>query len=281
MAVGIVGDAKLVLAALLENLKEIKEEVDYRQTPYFSEIQKLKEEWFAKLAKVRDSDLVPVTMPRFYKELREFLDEDAIVVTSAGNPQAHLIQSFAFYKPRKNLTSGGFSTMGYSLPAAIGAKLAAPDAQVVPVIGDGDFMMTMQELATAMQYDVPVVVCVLNNIGWGSIRDLQISKFGEDRIIATEFTKKDGELYTPNFALVAQAFGAYGERVEKPEEIKPALKRAFDSKKTSVLDVMVNRAFREETLVPDTNAWWDVPIPTYLKSKREEYMKYRTKEKLI
>ncbi|MGQ9631848.1 MAG: thiamine pyrophosphate-binding protein [bacterium] len=278
--VGIVGDAKLVLEGILVSLKDTKKRVDYKNTSYYREIRKLKEEWLEDIKRVQDADVVPVSMARFYRELREFLDEDAILLTSAGNPQAHMMQHFLFYKPRTNLTSGGFSTMGYSLPAAIGAKLGKPDSQVVAAVGDGDFMMTVQELATAVQYEVPVVVCVLNNVAWQSIRDLQVEKFGEDRVFATEFRKKDGEPYSPNFAEVARAFGAFGERVERAEEIKPALDRAFKSGLPSVVEVMVNREYRENTLARKTNSWWDVTVPAYLK-KREDYMKLREQEKLF
>ncbi len=87
------------------------------------------------------------------------------------------------YEPGTNLTTGGFSTMGWTVPATLGAKLAAPQRQVVGLVGDGDFLMTAQELATAVQYDIPVVYVVANNIGWIAIRDLQAAVYGEDRAV--------------------------------------------------------------------------------------------------
>jgi len=275
--VGLVGDARAVLEQLLQEVRVRAPRREYAGTPYFQEIQRLKEEWLRELSPYRDSDRVPVTISRFIKELRAFLAREAIVVTSAGNPQAQVLQEFAFYQPRTNVTSAGFSTMGFTLPAAIGAKLAAPQQQVVGVTGDGDFLMTMQELATAVQYDVPVVVCVLNNMGWQSIRDLQIAAFGRERVLATEFTR-EGELYTPHFADIARAFGCHSQRIESAEEVGPALARAFASGRPSVIEVLVNREYPYSGGL--VTGWWDVPVPAYLKERREKYERERSEERL-
>jgi acetolactate synthase-1/2/3 large subunit len=275
--VGLVGDACAVLEQLLQEVRARAPRREYAGTPYFQEIQRLKEEWLRELSPYRDSDRVPVTISRFIKELRASLARDAIVVTSAGNPQAQVLQEFAFYQPRTNVTSAGFSTMGFTLPAAIGAKLAAPQQQVVGVTGDGDFMMTMQELATAVQYDVPVVVCVLNNMGWQSIRDLQIAAFGRERVLATEFTR-EGEPYTPHFADIARAFGCHSQRIESAVEVGPALARAFASGRPSVIEVMVNREYPYSGGL--VTGWWDVPVPAYLKERREKYERERSEERL-
>jgi acetolactate synthase-1/2/3 large subunit len=275
--VGLVGDARAVLGQLLEEARARAAPREYTGTAYFQDIQRLKEEWLRELSPYRDSDRVPVTISRFIKELRTSLARDAIVVTSAGNPQAQVLQEFAFYQPRTNVTSAGFSTMGFTLPAAIGAKLAAPQQQVVGVSGDGDFLMTIQELATAVQYDVPVVMCVLNNMGWQSIRDLQIAAFGQERVLATEFTRK-GEPYTPNFADIARAFGCHSQRIQSAEEVGPALARAFASGQPSVIEVLVNREYPYSGGL--VTGWWDVPIPAYLKERRETYERERSEERL-
>jgi acetolactate synthase-1/2/3 large subunit len=275
--VGLVGDARAVLEQLLQEVQARGQRREYAGTPYFQEIQRLKEEWLRELSPYRDSDRVPVTISRFIKELRAALARDAIVVTSAGNSQAQVLQEFAFYQPHTNVTSAGFSTMGFTLPAAIGAKLAAPQQQVVGVTGDGDFLMTMQELATAVQYDVPVVVCVLNNMGWQSIRDLQISAYGRERVLATEFTRA-GQPYTPHFAEIARAFGCHSQRIESAAEVGPALARAFDSGRPSVIEVMVNREYPYSGGL--VTGWWDVPVPAYLKERRETYERERSEERL-
>lgn len=274
--VGIVGDAKEVLRQILQVLRENKKKKDYKNTSYFNEIQKLKREWLASLKKFQNSDKVPMTMSCFLRELREFLNRDAFVISSSGNAQAQIFQEFPFYEPKTFITSGGFSTMGFSLPAAIGVKLACPDRQVIAIVGDGDFMMTMQELATAVQYNIPIVVAVVDNIGWASIKDLQMGVFG-NRPIATDFVKDNGDLYTPDFATIAKGFGVYSERIERVNEVKEALRRAFSSGGPALIHVMINR----EWPYGETAGWWDVPVPTYLTERRAKYERERAEERLI
>ena len=167
--------------------------------------------------------------------------------------------------------------MGFSLPAALGVKLAYPDRQVIAVVGDGDFMMTMQELATAVQYNIPVVTAVLNNVGWQSIKDLQIAALGENRAIATDFARDNGDLYTPDFTTIAKGFGVYAKRIERPDQVKDALKKAFASGKPAVIEIMVNR---EQAYSGVVAGWWDVPIPQYLTERRRKYEKERDEERL-
>lgn len=267
--VGVVGDVRLVLKDILDELSYDGWSRDWINGDYAKEISDLKREWFSRLSKWRDSDKVPVTISRCLKEVREFLDENAVVVSSSGNSQVAVFQEFPFYHPRTNITTGGFSTMGFTLPAAIGAKLACPLRQVVGILGDGDFLMTIQELATAVQYDVPVVMLVLNNMGWQAIADLQVSAFGKDRVFGVEFRDKKGQLVSPNLAGVAREFGAYGERIERPEEAKPALRRAFNSGKPAVIEVIVDREFPFSGT--EATGWWDVPIPGYIEDRRHDY----------
>jgi acetolactate synthase-1/2/3 large subunit len=275
--VGIAGDAKLVLREIAEGIKssgkacfaELKEE-------YYKEIQALKDEWFKNLKKLQNSGKVPMTISSLLKEIRAYLDDDAIVVTSSGNTQAQVLQEFPFYKPKTCLTTGGFSTMGFTLPASLGAKLACPNRQVIGIVGDGDFMMTMQELSTAVQYNLPVVLVVANNMGWISIKDLQMSAFGEDRAVATDFTNDNGKIYTPDFKRIAESFGCYAEKIEKAEEVQPVLKRAFESSRPAVIEVIVNREYPYSG--SPAVGWWDVPIPTYLKKRRQKYEEEREGE---
>jgi acetolactate synthase-1/2/3 large subunit len=201
-------------------------------------------------------------------EVRAFLARDAIVLTSSGNTQAQWFQEAMVYEPKTNLTTGGFSTMGWTVPAALGAKLAAPDRQVLGLLGDGDFLMTSQELATAVQYDLPVVYIVANNHGWIAIRDLQADVYGEDRAQGAEFTK-DGHPLTPDLAALARAFGCHTERISHPGDVQPALARAFDSGLPSVIEVMVERDYPLSG--SPAVGWWDVPVPTYLTKQRARY----------
>lgn len=285
--VALVGDAKAGLEDLLAALADLSDitshsgvgqRPEYRGTPFFAELQTLKGDWDAMLAKVQDADVRPMTISRALKEARAFLDRDAIVVTGAGLPQSQVYQEFPVYGPRQHITSGGFSTMGFTVPGAIGAKLAAPDRQVVGVAGDGDFLQTVQELGMAVQYDIPIVILVLNNFGWQSIRNLQTNAYGKDRVIATPFENRDGTPYSANLRDLALAFGCHAVRIEDPNEIQGALKTAFASGKPAVIEVIVNREQPWAGLA--ATGWWDVPVPAYLAEKRAAYDMARSQEVL-
>lgn len=266
--VEIQGDAATIIEMINDGLASHPwtEADDVRRSP--ADIQQLRDTWLDETAELRESESAPPTVPRFYKELREVLDRDAIVVTSSGHAQACVLE-FPFYEPRTNLTSGGFSTMGWSYPAAMGAKLAAPDKQVVAVVGDGDFMMTMQEMATAMEYGINVVVVLLNNYGWYSIRDLQMAEFGEDRAFSIDWDDKK----SPDFVAIAKGFGLYSESVDQPGDIQAAVNRALEHDGPSLVEVKVARDYPNSgsTVV----GWWDVPIPTYLEDRRAAYEQAR------
>lgn len=275
--VGIVGDARAVLAALNEELRRTVPPVDWRQSPYTAEIKEKVAEWFASVAPLRDSDKDPVTMGRALKEIRRVLPPEAIILTSSGNVQAQVFQEMAFSKPRTYISAGGFSTMGWAYPAALGAKLAAPDVPVVALVGDGDFLMTFQEIATAVQYDIPAVAVVLNNQGWQAIRDLQQIAFGPETTFGTMFEKNDAPL-TPHIADAAAAFGAHAVRISRPDEVAPALSEALASGRPAVVEIMVDMEFG--TSGGQAPGWWDVPIPGHFPEKRAEYERQRRKERL-
>lgn len=276
--VPLVGDAKAGLLDLIEAVKAHGKARAYRDGAYFAELQKLKAEWDALLSQTRDADVKPMTISRALKELRAVLDRDAIVVTGAGLPQSQVYQEFPVYGPRQHITSGGFSTMGFTVPGAIGAKLAKPDTQVVGVDGDGSFLQTCQELQMAVQYDIPIVLLVLNNFGWQSIKNLQTRAYGADRVLVTPFEKKDGSSYSAHIADLAKAFGCYAERIEDPADVGPAIKRAFASGKPAVIEALVNREMPWCGLT--ATGWWDVPVPTYLKEQRAAYDAARAEEVL-
>jgi acetolactate synthase-1/2/3 large subunit len=275
--VGIVADARAGLAALRGWLQGNSAPRDYTQSPYFDEIQRLRREWRADVERRASAEHVPVTISRLIAELRGFLDRDAIVVTSSGNTQAQWFQEALVYAPHTNLTTGGFSTMGWTVPAALGAKLAAPERQVVGLLGDGDFLMTAQELATAVQYRLPVVYVVANNLGWIAIRDLQAAVYGEERAQGTEFLDGGaGAPVTPHLARLAEALGCHAQRISAPEEVRPALERAFASGRPAVVEVMVERAYPLSG--SPAVGWWDVPVPAYLVERREQYERERAQE---
>jgi acetolactate synthase-1/2/3 large subunit len=205
------------------------------------------------------------------------LPPEAIVLTSAGNIQAQVFQEMAFTQPRTYLSAGGFSTMGWSYPAALGAKLAAPDTPVVAMVGDGDFLMTFQEVATAVQYNIPVVAVVLNNRGWQAIRDLQRIAFGDGTDYATMF-EREGQPISPHLADAAEAFGAHAVRISRPDEVTPALEAALAAKRPAVVEVMVEMEMGTSGgLAP---GWWDVPVPDYFPERRRAYEEGRSEEQI-
>ncbi len=273
--VGIAADAQTALAALLEWLKPHSIPRDDTNSAYFAEIQQLREAWLTRVRELATSDHTPVTISRLVADLRAFLRRDAIVFTSSGNTQAQWFQEAMVYEPQTNLTTGGFSTMGWTVPAALGAKLAAPERQVVGLLGDGDFLMTVQELATAVQYDLPVVYVVANNAGWIAIRDLQAAVYGLERAVGAEFLKDDRPI-SPDLAAIARGFGCYAERVSVPAEVRPALERAFASGQPAVIEVLVERNYPLSG--SPAVGWWDVPVPTYLSDLRACYERERAEE---
>jgi len=270
--VGIIGDVKATLTDLIKEYESAK--ITGRRKGWLGKLSELKEAWETEISPDRNSDKSPVTMARFLKELREYLDRDAIVFGEAGWAQIFLFQQFPVYMPRTHISSGGFSTMGFAVPGAIGAKLAHPNRQVVACPGDGGFLMTMQEIATAVQYNIPIVVCILNNLGWLCIRDLQNIQCTppdkqEDRSVATMFVYDDTRgvaesgAYDIDFEGFAKSFGAFGATVRKPEEIKPTLEAAFASNKPAVINVYVDES------APPLPGWWALPTPAYLERELE------------
>jgi acetolactate synthase-1/2/3 large subunit len=277
--VGICADAKVALGQLLEVLGErLKKPRDYRNSPYFADITRLRQAFYDSFKDRRESDAAPVSISRALVEIRRTVPRDSIWVTGAGLPQSQVYQEVPFTEPRTHITSGGFSTMGFTVPGAIGAQLAAPKRRVLGVAGDGDFMASMQEIAVATQKNLPIVYVILNNCGWQSIRNLQVGDYGEGRAVNTAFETRPGEPYTPNFAEVARAFGMKGWRTEKPGEVGRCVQEALDSGRPCVVELLTAREMPMGGL--SKYGWWDVPVPEYLKDRRRKYEEARLAEKV-
>lgn len=259
VAAPVLADAKPALAALLAEVKRRTPRREYESGARYRELQEWRAEW-EELVRGQAGDERPMTISRALAEIRKALPRDAIVLTSSGHSQGLVYQEFPIYEPRTHLSAGGFSTMGWSFPAALGVKYALPDRVVATLIGDGDFLMTCQELATAVQYGLPVVNCVFNNSGYLSIRDMQASIFGETRTIATESTV-DGSSYSPDFAALAESFGAYGSRVDDPAGLVDAVDAALASRRPAVLDIRVATAYPESG--NRLGQWAEFPKPSF------------------
>jgi len=276
--IGIVGDAREILRALAAEVAARKKSADWRASPFVKELGRKREQWLRHVGKLQGSKRVPVTISAALAETRAALPADAIVVTSSGNVQAQLLQEFPFTRPGTCISAGGFSTMGFALPAAIGVALARPEATVAALVGDGDFMMTLQEMATATQLGVRLVVIVYDNSGWMAIRDLQMAAYGKDRAKGTDFLDPAGRPWSPDFRAAARAFGWAAFGAAKPGEVAPAIRKALKAKVPALVRVTVNRQYPHSG--SPAVGWWDVPIPAYLKERRARYEREKKGERL-
>ena len=175
--------------------------------------------------------------------LFEITGGDAIIATEVGQHQMWTAQFYAFTKPRTLLTSGGLGTMGFGFPAAIGAQFAFPDKKVIVVAGDGSLQMNIQELATAVANRLPVKVVILNNRHLGMVRQWQ-ELFYNGNYSSTNMEAQ------PDFVKLAEAYGAEGYRIEKPEDMLPVLKKALATPSPAFIDVMVEREENVYPIVP-------------------------------
>ncbi len=181
-------------------------------------------------------------MAEVINHLSLFTKGESIVVTDVGQHQMVTSRYYKYKEARTNVTSGGAGTMGFALPAAMGAKLAMPHKQVVAVIGDGGYQMTMQELGTIMQYKIPVKILLLNNNFLGMVRQWQQLFHGK----RYSFT----EMQNPDFVKIAEAYGIRARKVEKREDLQDALKVMLASKESYFLEAVVGKEDNVFPMVP-------------------------------
>ncbi len=183
-----------------------------------------------------------MTMGEVLKVLNELTNGDAVIVTDVGQHQMVACRYAKFNKTRSNITSGGLGTMGFALPAAIGAKFGAPDRTVVAIIGDGGFQMTLQELGTIMQSEVDVKILILNNRFLGMVRQWQ-QLFHDKRYSFVDIA-------SPDFVQLAKAYGVAGSSISKREDLKNAVNTMLSSKGSYLLEVMVGKENNVFPMVP-------------------------------
>jgi acetolactate synthase-1/2/3 large subunit len=228
----VVGDAKEVLG-------ELTKEVEYRE----------REGWFKKIAGWKkkfpfryDNNSSAIKPQYVVEEVYHQTGGKAIVTTGVGQNQMWAAQFYKFSRARQFISSGGLGTMGYGLPAAIGAQVARPDETVVDIDGDHSFNMTMTELATAVEHKLPIKVCILNNGYMGMVRQWQELFYGK------RYSKS--YLSNPDYATVAEALGAVGITVDKKNDVPKAVKKMLASKKPCVVDFRVEREENVWPMVP-------------------------------
>jgi acetolactate synthase-1/2/3 large subunit len=241
--VPIVADCKKALSAMYSWFdKESSfntEKEAARHEPWF----KLIKEWTDKhpLCYVDDNDIIK---PQYVVEqLDQLTGGDAIITTEVGQNQMWAAQFYKFNHPRRFLTSGGLGTMGYGLPAAIGAQFAFPDKTVIDIAGDGSIQMNIQELATARQYNCPVKIAILNNNFLGMVRQWQ-ELFYESRYASTVMD------VVPDFIDLAKAFGAVGLRASTKSEVIPVIKEALATDNVVVMDFKIEKEEGVYPMVP-------------------------------
>jgi acetolactate synthase-1/2/3 large subunit len=236
----IVGDCKRVLTKMLALLE--KEEID----PFKEGLEK----WHLQIEKWKSVHKMEYSLgekikPQYVVEkIWELTQGDAIITTEVGQNQMWAAQYYTFVKPRTLLTSGGLGTMGYGFPAAIGAQVAFPNSLVIDIAGDGSFQMNSQELATIVQYQLPVKVAILNNGYLGMVRQWQEFFYGK------RYASSCMEGISPDFIKLAEAYGAMGLRATKPEEVIPTLKKAFSLPKPVIIDFVVDPEENVYPMVP-------------------------------
>jgi tartronate-semialdehyde synthase len=230
--VGIVSDAKLALVALLEEAKR------RGYHPPASERVRRLPQIRREIARKTDYDDVPIKPQRVFQEINRFFPPNTIFTTGCGITQIWSGQLQNITRPRRYLPSGGAGTLGYELPAAIGAKVACPDDPAVVVVGDAGLLFMAEELAMAGQHKVPIVIVVVNNGYLGLIRQNQKYAYGYEHGVSLWYC--DGGLHPDNVKLV-EAFGGRGERVTDVRDLEAAFARAIASPVPYLIDVIVER----------------------------------------
>ena len=225
----IVGDAKHVLSTLLGLLKDYTAADSVKQ--WANLLHEHKHEFYPRVS----YDNVPLMPQSVIKEISQALNEDSILVTDVGQNQMWAAHFYDVQKPRKFISSGGLGTMGFGLPAAIGAKVACPEDPVLAITGDGGFLMVCQELATIKEYDIPVIATVFENRTLGMVYQWQNLLYNE-RYSQTLLGN------TPDFVKLAESFGINAERITKPGETEEAVKRAIKDNEAILLDIIVDES---------------------------------------
>ncbi|MEN6463181.1 MAG: biosynthetic-type acetolactate synthase large subunit [Syntrophomonas sp.] len=237
--VPIVGEVKEVLQAILQRVQPVNELSEWNKT-----IDRWKQESPLRYGEPCERGIMP---QQVLEELNLITNGETIITTEVGQNQMWAAQYMNYKHPRTFLTSGGLGTMGWGLPAAIGAAVAFPGKKVIDIAGDGSIQMNIQELGTAVEHNLPIIICILNNHYLGMVRQWQGLFYG-GRYSYTDMT------HQPDFVKLAEAYGAVGIRVTEPGDIKRVLLEAMQINGPVILDFWVEREADVYPMVPPGEA---------------------------
>ena len=249
--VGILGDVGRVLEDMVR-LWRASAKVDKKSLyPWWEQIAR----WRARdsLAYRPNDDVI---MPQYAVQRLYALtkDMDTYITTEVGQHQMWAAQHYHFEKPNRWMTSGGLGTMGYGLPAALGVQIAHPDSLVIDIAGDASVQMTIQEMSTAVQYEAPIKIFILNNQYMGMVRQWQQLLHGNR--LSHSYTEA-----MPDFVMLAQAYGGHGIRCDKPDEVDDAIKEMIAVKKPVIFDCRVAALANCFPMIPSGKAHNEMLLP--------------------
>ncbi|GIO24126.1 sulfoacetaldehyde acetyltransferase [Oceanobacillus sp. J11TS1] len=229
--VGIIGDAKATSDEIYKQLKAAVPEA-VKKTEVLRELSKVKQDWEQELVDLAMEDGSPINPRRALLELTKALPENTIISSDIGNVSSTANAYLKFNQSRRHIAALTFGNTGFAYPAALGAQLAEPNTPVVAIIGDGAWGMSLHEVSTAVEQNIPVIACVFNNKSWAAEKKNQVDYY-DNRFIGSD-------IEAPDFAEVAKSMGALGYRIEKPEDIAPVVKEVLEKRQPAVLNIFVD-----------------------------------------
>jgi acetolactate synthase-1/2/3 large subunit len=233
----IMGDANTVLLELIRVLDT--KDVVQKDSNWINTLSQKKQGWIKQIEAEMDSESTPIKPQRLMKDIQNTIPKESIVLNGAGLHHLFTTTYLQRFYPRTYISAINLGSMGFAFPAALGAKAARPEAPVICIIGDGDFMMSLPDLETAVRNGFNTITVIMNNFGYHAPKRFQQLNFGTD--FGNDYTN-------PDFAKVATDFGAIGQTVEKPGEIVDLLKEALTCEKPSIIDVRI-----DPTVIPTMN----------------------------
>ena len=247
--IGAIADLKQALQVLNEVAREMFP-APRKAAKVADTIATFRRKFIADNQAMATSDAFPMMPERILAEVRALLPRDAIITTDVGWNKNGVGQQFPVYTPGSVLTPGGFATMGFGPPAAIGAKIAAPDRVVLSLVGDGGFGQNPACLATAVEQGLAIIWLVMNNNAYGTIAGLQKAAYGLTHGTLFPAAEVGWDAQKPNYAEIARAYGCEGERLKSAADLAPALRRALASGRPYLLDVPM-----KNNPTPTTGHW--------------------------